>query len=115
MDRMATRGPIAAICDRLHRDANAKGVLIIDDIGNIVARAGDAQLLSAADVIGRKASLATASELVGAFHEAASGTLYISSGQPLSIGVLFDEDSSPGLVRLRVREARAALITNECS
>ena len=43
------------------------------------------------------------------------GTLFVSRGHPLTIGVLFDDHSSPGLVRLRVSEARGALAANKGS
>jgi hypothetical protein len=108
---------IASICDRLRETANGKAVVIIDDTGNIVARAGDAQLLAAGDVSARK--LPESAETYpgpagGSFYEVANGVLFVSSGA-LTIGVLFDEQSSPGLVRLRVREARAALTANKRS
>jgi len=95
---------IASICDHLLQDANAKAVVIVDDAGDVVARAGDAQLLTDSEVRARKTS-----EPVDTLHRAASGNLLVSSGHPLTIGVLFDDRSSPGLVRLRVRQARDAL------
>jgi len=90
-----SRESLALICDHLQRSANAKAVVILDGVGNIVARAGDVQLLTGADVWTRKAMLASASDLISSFHEAHNGTLLISSGHPLTIGVLFDQDSSP--------------------
>ena len=109
--------PIASICDRLRESANGKAVVIIDDAGDIVARAGDEQLLAAADVSARKRPESAETypgPAGGTFYEIANGMLFVSSGL-LTIGVLFDEHSSPGLVRLRVREARAALTANKRS
>ena len=111
---------INRICEILHRDSNAKAVLVIDKNGQAIAQAGDtAQLdvtslssLTAGNVAatGGIAQLLAEREFAGQFHEGEKTNVHISIvGQRVIMVVLFDERSSLGLVRLRVKKASQEL------
>ena len=107
---------IQAICDRLARDANARAVLVIDKNGQAIAQSGETEhiditslsSLTAGNVAatGGIAKLLQEKEFAGQFHEGEKTNVHISivSGRVILV-VLFDERSSLGLVRLRVRKA----------
>src|SRR5262245_38731580 len=108
------------ICEILHRDSNAKAVLVIDKNGQAIAQAGDTQQLDVTSLssltagnvaaTGGIAQLLAEREFAGQFHEGEKTNVHISIvGQRVILVVLFDERSSLGLVRLRVRKAAAEL------
>ncbi len=111
---------ITAICDTLHRDSNATAVLVIDKNGQAIAQAGEVESLDVTSLssltagnvaaTGGIASLLKEKEFAGQFHEGERTHVHISivAGRVILL-VLFDERSSLGLVRLRVRKATAAL------
>src|SRR3977135_1036815 len=112
---------INSICEILHRDSNAKAVLVIDKNGQAIAQAGDTQQLdvtalsslTAGNVAatGGIAQLLAEREFAGQFHEGEKTNVHISIvGQRVIMVVLFDERSSLGLVRLRVRRATSELV-----
>jgi predicted regulator of Ras-like GTPase activity (Roadblock/LC7/MglB family) len=109
------------ICETLHRDSNARAILVIDKNGQAMASAGDTQeidvtslsSLTAGNVAatGGIASLLAEKEFAGQFHEGEKTNIHISIiGARVILVVLFDERSSLGLVRLRVRKAAAELV-----
>jgi predicted regulator of Ras-like GTPase activity (Roadblock/LC7/MglB family) len=111
---------INRICEILHRDSNAKAVLVIDKNGQAIAQAGDTQQLDVTSLssltagnvaaTGGIAQLLAEREFAGQFHEGEKTNVHISIvGQRVILVVLFDERSSLGLVRLRVRKAAAEL------
>jgi predicted regulator of Ras-like GTPase activity (Roadblock/LC7/MglB family) len=111
---------ITQVCDTLHRDANAVAILVIDKNGQAIAQAGDVEhidvtslsSLTAGNVAatGGIASLLSEKEFAGQFHEGERTNVHISIvGGRVILLVLFDERSSLGLVRLRVRKAAAEL------
>ncbi|HEY4238417.1 MAG TPA: roadblock/LC7 domain-containing protein [Kofleriaceae bacterium] len=113
---------INRICEGLHRDSNAKAVLVIDKNGQAIAQAGDVgeldvtslSSLTAGNVAatGGIANLLAEKEFAGQFHEGEKTNVHISIvGQRVILVVLFDERSSLGLVRLRVRKAAVELNT----
>src|SRR5678816_1292373 len=113
---------INAICDVLHRDANAKAVLVIDKNGQAIAQSGEVEQLDVTSLssltagnvaaTGGIAQLLAEKEFAGQFHEGEKTNVHISIvGQRVILVVLFDERSSLGLVRLRVRKAAAELTT----
>jgi predicted regulator of Ras-like GTPase activity (Roadblock/LC7/MglB family) len=107
---------IQVICDRLARDANAKAVLCIDKNGQPIAQSGETEnmdvtslsSLTAGNVAatGGIAKLLAEKEFSGQFHEGEKTNVHLSIvAQRVILVVLFDERSSLGLVRLRVRKA----------
>src|SRR5512144_942043 len=112
---------INSICEILHRDSNAKAVLVIDKNGQAIAQAGDTQQLDVTSLssltagnvaaTGAIASLLSEKEFAGQFHEGEKTNVHISIvAQRVILVVLFDERSSLGLVRLRVRKATGELV-----
>jgi predicted regulator of Ras-like GTPase activity (Roadblock/LC7/MglB family) len=113
---------INEICHGLHRDANALAVLVIDKNGQSIAAAGEVDdldvtslsSLTAGNVAatGGIANLLREKEFAGQFHEGERTNVHISIvGGRVILVVLFDERSSLGLVRLRVRKASGLLET----
>ena len=111
---------INSICEILHRDSNAKAVLVIDKNGQAIAQAGDTQTLDVTSLssltagnvaaTGGIAQLLAEREFAGQFHEGEKTNVHISIvGQRVILVVLFDERSSLGLVRLRVKKASQEL------
>ncbi len=111
---------INKICDVLQRDANAKAVLVIDKNGQAIASAGEVDQLDVTSLssltagnvaaTGGIASLLKEKEFAGQFHEGEKVHVHISLvAQRVILLVLFDERSSLGLVRLRVRKAGVEL------
>jgi predicted regulator of Ras-like GTPase activity (Roadblock/LC7/MglB family) len=107
---------IQGVCTRLHRDANARAVLLIDKNGQLIADAGDVSNLDTVSLssltagnvaaTGGIAKLLKESEFTGQFHEGEHTNVHISLvAQRVILVILFDERSSLGLVRLRVRKA----------
>jgi predicted regulator of Ras-like GTPase activity (Roadblock/LC7/MglB family) len=113
---------IVRICETLHKDSNAKAVLVIDKNGQAIAQAGEVEQLDVTSLssltagnvaaTGGIAQLLAEKEFAGQFHEGERTNVHISIvAQRLILVVLFDERSSLGLVRLRVRKASAELTT----
>ena len=111
---------IQDICEQLERDANSRAVLVIDKNGQAMAQAGDVEELDVTSLssltagnvaaTGGIASLLEEKEFAGQFHEGERTNVHISIvSQRVILLVLFDERSSLGLVRLRVRKASQAL------
>jgi predicted regulator of Ras-like GTPase activity (Roadblock/LC7/MglB family) len=111
---------ISHICDVLHRDSNSKAVLVIDKNGQSIAQAGETEHLDVTSLssltagnvaaTGGIASLLHEKEFAGQFHEGEKTNVHISIvGARVILVVLFDERSSLGLVRLRVRRAAGDL------
>jgi predicted regulator of Ras-like GTPase activity (Roadblock/LC7/MglB family) len=113
---------ISHVCDVLQRDSNSKAVLVIDKNGQSIAQAGDTEHLDVTSLssltagnvaaTGGIASLLSEKEFAGQFHEGEKTNVHISIvGARVILVVLFDERSSLGLVRLRVRKAATELDT----
>ena len=111
---------IVRICETLQKDSNAKAVLVIDKNGQAMASAGEVEQLDVTSLssltagnvaaTGGIAQLLSEKEFAGQFHEGERTNVHISIvAQRLILVVLFDERSSLGLVRLRVRKAAAEL------
>lgn len=107
---------IQAVCDRLGRESNAKAVLVIDKNGQPIAQSGETDHLDVTSLssltagnvaaTGGIAKLLAEKEFAGQFHEGEKTNIHISIvAQRVILVVLFDERSSLGLVRLRVRKA----------
>ena len=112
---------ITEVCNTLHRDANASSVLVIDKNGQAIAQSGEVEQLDVTSLssltagnvaaTGGIAQLLAEKEFAGQFHEGEKTNVHISIvGQRVILLVLFDERSSLGLVRLRVRKASSELV-----
>lgn len=112
---------INQICDTLHRDSNSKAVLVIDKNGQSIAQAGETEHLDVTSLssltagnvaaTGGIAQLLSEKEFAGQFHEGEKTNVHISIvGARVILVVLFDERSSLGLVRLRVKKASRELV-----
>ena len=111
---------INAVCGVLHRDSNAKAVLVIDKNGQAIAEHGEVDHLDVTSLssltagnvaaTGGIANLLSEKEFAGQFHEGERTNVHISivAGRVILL-VLFDQRSSLGLVRLRVKKAAAEL------
>lgn len=111
---------INSILGRLWVDANAKIVFLVDKNGQQIAAKGDLEKVDATSLASLTAGNVAATDglakLIGEkefsilFHEGERDNIHISIvGQRLILVVIFDERSSLGLVRLRVRKAAADL------
>ena len=107
---------ITQVCDTLHRDASAKAVFLVDKNGQLLANSGDTADLDTTSLAsltagniaatGGLAQLLGETEFAIQFHEGEKDNIHISLvGQRVILVVIFDERSSLGLVRLRVRKA----------
>jgi len=107
---------VAAICDRLTRDANAKVVFLVDKNGQLIASSGQAQNLDTTSLAsltaGNVAAMGGLAKLIGEkefpnqFHEGERESLHMSIvGGRVVLVVIFDAKSSLGLVRLSVKKA----------
>ena len=111
---------IQAVADRLHQDSRARTILIVDKNGQLIAASGvDAQLdttslssLVAGNVAatGGIASLIEEEEFTGQYHEGKEISVHMTIvARRIILVVLFDKNTTQGLVRLRVKKANEAL------
>ena len=111
---------IQATCEQLSKDSNALAVLVIDKNGQEIARAGQTAHLDVTSLsslfagnvaaTGGIAKLIDEKEFSGQFHEGQKTNVHISLvAQRAILVVLFDQRSSLGLVRLRVKKASETL------
>ncbi len=111
---------IAAVCERLVRDANAKGVYVVDKSGQLVCESGEMQGVDSTSLASLTAGCIAATgglaKIVGEdefpihFHQGQQSNLHITLvGDRMILMVVFDERSSLGLVRLRVKKAGTEL------
>lgn len=107
---------IAMVCQRLQRDANAKAVLLIGRDGQAIAEAGDVEELDVTSLSSLTAGNVAATggiskilrekDFTSQFHEGEKIHVHITLvGGKAILVVLFDERSSLGLVRLRVKKS----------
>ena len=105
---------------RLASDANANVVFLVDKNGQQIAAVGDLQSLDTTSLASLTAGNVAATDglarLIGErefsilFHEGERDNIHISIvAQRVILVVIFDERTSLGLVRLRVRRAMAEL------
>ena len=105
---------------RLRRDSNAKAVFLIDKNGQQIAAAGDVENFDSTSLASLTAGNVAATDglakLIGErefsvlFHEGQRDHIHISIvARRAILLVIFDERSSLGLVRLRVKRASAEM------
>ncbi len=111
---------IKLIIARLRSDSNAKLVFLVDKNGQQIAAQGDLENLDATSLASLTAGNVAATDglakLIGEkefsilFHEGERDNIHISIvAQRVILVVIFDNHSSLGLVRLRVRKASQEL------
>lgn len=104
------------IITRLHSNSNAKIVFLVDKNGQLIASYGETENIDTTSLAslaaGNIAATGGLAQLLGEkefsilFHEGERDNLHISIvGQRGILVVIFDERSSLGLVRLRVKKA----------
>lgn len=117
---------ISGICERLNKEANAKAVLLIDKNGQFITSHGDVKDLDTTSLAsltaGNIAATSGLAKIIGErefpniFHEGEKDNLHLSIvAQRAILVVMFDQRSSLGLVRLRVKktsEELAAVFTS---
>ena len=111
---------IAAICDRLNTEANAKAVLLVDKNGQFITSHGEVANLDTTSLAsltaGNIAATSGLAKLIGEkefpniYHEGEKDNLHLSIvAQRAILVVMFDQRSSLGLVRLRVKKTNEEL------
>lgn len=106
---------ISFLLNRLYREANARACYIIDKNGQLVAHAGETQGLDSTSlsslIAGSIAATTSLAKLMGekeflsVFHEGIKDHMHVSVvGLRVILVVMFDQRSSLGLIRLRVKK-----------
>ena len=106
----------AEVCERLVRDALAKAIFIVDRDGQLITATGETTGIDttglASLAAGSTAATGGLAQMLGEeefpvhFHEGSRNHLHVSLlGETMILLVIFDERSSLGLVRLRVKRA----------
>ncbi len=107
---------LVAVAERLVHDANAKAVFLIDRNGQLVSEAGELSGIDttslASLVAGNVAATTGLARIIGEpdfpnqFHQGERDNLHITLvAQRIILVIIFDDRSSLGLVRLRVKKA----------
>ena len=111
---------VLAVTQRLVKDANAKGVFVVDRNGQMIGEAGDMRGIDTTSLAsltaGSVAATGGLAKIVGEeefpvhFHQGQRDNLHITlvAGRIILV-VVFDDRSSLGLVRLRVKKAGVQL------
>ena len=111
---------ILGIIQKLVRDANAKGVFVVDKNGQLIAEAGEVRGIDTTSLAsltaGSIAATGGLAKIIGEedfpvhFHQGERDNLHITLvAKRVILVVVFDDRSSLGLVRLRVKKAGAEL------
>ena len=111
---------ILAVIQRLVRDANAKGIFVVDQNGQLIGEAGEMRGIDTTSLASLTAGCIAATgglaKLVGEenfpvhFHQGQRDNLHITLvSNHIILVVIFDDRSSLGLVRLRVKKASVEL------
>lgn len=112
---------IQKIADRLQQDSRARTILLIDKNGQLVAAAGESAQLDTTSLsslvagnvaaTGGIAKLLQEDEFTGQFHEGKGMSINLTLvGRRIILVVLFDKNTTQGLVRLRVKKAQEELV-----
>lgn len=111
---------IQGVCSTLHKDSNSKAVFVIDRDGQPIATAGELEDYDVTAVSTLAAgNVAATSAIAGHVHEKEFGGQFLEGAKVklyscnvlarMIVLVIFDERSSQGLVRLRIKRAMATL------
>lgn len=113
---------IQTVADRLQQDSRARAILVVDKNGQLIAASGSASGLDTTSLsslvagnvaaTGGIAKLIEEEEFTGQFHEGKGISVHMTLvGRRVILVVLFDKNTTHGLVRLRVKKASAELDT----
>ncbi len=113
---------IQAVADRLQQDSRSRAILVVDKNGQLIAASGSATDLDTTSLsslvagnvaaTGGIAKLMEEEEFTGQFHEGKGLSIHITLvGRRVILVVLFDKNTTHGLVRLRVKKAGVELET----
>ena len=111
---------IQAVADRLQQDSRSRAILVVDKNGQLIAASGSASELDTTSLsslvagnvaaTGGIAKLMEEEEFTGQFHEGKGLSIHITLvGRRVILVVLFDKNTTHGLVRLRVKKAGVEL------
>ena len=111
---------IQAIATKLQQDSRAQTILLVDKNGQLIASSGGADQLDTTSLsslvagnvaaTGGIAKLIKEDEFTGQFHEGKGISIHMSLvGRRVILVVLFDKNTTHGLVRLRVKKANLDL------
>ena len=111
---------IKGLCAKLHRDANARAVILVDRNGQFITGHGEVDQLDitslASLTAGTIAATSGLARLIGErefpniLHEGERDHLHLSLvAQRAILVVMFDRRTTLGLVRLRIRQATGGL------
>ncbi len=111
---------INAVIEKLLRESNAKVIFLVDKNGQLIAGCGETEHLDTTSLAsltaGNIAATGGLAKLIGEkefsilFHEGEKDNIHISIvGQRVILVVIFDQRSSLGLVRLRVKKSSEEL------
>ena len=110
-----------AVCSKLSRDSLAKAVFLLDKNGQMIVTTGEVGDIDTTSlgslVAGTTAATSSLAKLLGEdefpvhFHEGKRDNLHISLvDEEHILAVIFDNRSSLGLIRLRVKKATEKLV-----
>ena len=111
---------IQTIATKLQQDSRAQTILLVDKNGQLIAASGKANELDTTSLsslvagnvaaTGGIAKLIKEDEFTGQFHEGKGISIHMSLvGRRVILVVLFDKNTTHGLVRLRVKKANQDL------
>src|SRR5574340_831418 len=111
---------INAVIEKLLREANAKVIFLVDKNGQLISGVGETERFDTTSLAsltaGNIAATGGMAKLIGGtefsilFHEGQRDNIHISIiGQRVILVVIFDQRSSLGLVRLRVKKSAELL------
>ena len=111
---------VLAVIQKLVRDANAKGIFVVDRNGQLIGEAGEMRGIDTTSLASLTAGCIAATgglaKIVGEeefpihFHQGERDNLHITLVEKrIILVVVFDDRSSLGLVRLRVKKASGEL------
>jgi predicted regulator of Ras-like GTPase activity (Roadblock/LC7/MglB family) len=111
---------VQEVADQLAQDSRSRAILVVDKNGQLIAAAGAASELDTTSLsslvagnvaaTGGIAKLIEEEEFTGQFHEGKGISIHLTLvARRIILVVLFDKNTTHGLVRLRVKKATEAL------
>ncbi len=111
---------IQVVADRLQQDSRSRAILVVDKNGQLIAASGSAAALDTTSLsslvagnvaaTGGIAKLIEEEEFTGQFHEGKGNSVHMTIvGRKMILVVLFDKNTTQGLVKLRVKKASVEL------